>query len=1379
MSTGFTYDVIVRNISGGAAQYFAGELRKRSLNALDFSWTPGPRNKEAPYLEAALQNSRVMILLLSSYMPDEYWWILEGESFLFRDPQHPEKKLIVIRLDGAPLKPGLEKCLSFEWRWTYPDLEKAFEPIYLACLPQNSFEETPTATAEDCPLKRLFSLGHAGEVTALAISPDSQKAISASHDHTLRLWHLPTFRCERIFQKGEKKYHTVALHPNKQLAVSGDSEGMLICWDLDTGEPVYTLEGHSGAVNSVCWNPDGSRLVSGSVDGTLRIWQDKACLRILTGHAKSVSSVSWSVQGHLLSSSADQTIRIWDAEKGNQLHELNMQDVQQVSYSPNGNLYLARTTHGGLQIWNAASNKLFPPIKDKTGKTMRVTAAAWGPDSNSILLCPDSGNDLLVKDLTTGKLEEKFSYAWGFRARCLAWSPDGRFCLLGRTDGAIQFWDMGKEHLSRFPNEPGHHGALCRTALSHDGRLLASGGADETARLWNFETGTCMSTLDKGHKGDVCGLAWSPDNRFVVSASQKNKDLRLSGLKLQDSPFLLYGQGQPAQLHWGPDTRLNISGTSPVNPRDYILGTSNDHTVRLWKRSQQEPVQTFRGHRSATTTVRWSPDGRQALSGSFDTTVKLWEIFTGKEVAEWRGHNGAIMDLSWSPDGTQAASASLDRTLRIWNVATGQCLQILEGHTAVVLTVAWSPDGQFLASGAEDKTVRIWDAYSGECLYELRDHTEKIVTVAWTNDGRDILASAANGVMHIWDVSILQTRPRSSVNRGGYTIAKVMICGNSGVGKTALAHRLAHDKFEYTSSTDGVWATQCSLPHQPSDNERQVWLWDFPGQSDYRLVHQLFMHDADVVVLLFDPQDKKPFENLDGWVQDLQKLRNTSRRPFKMLLAAGRVDCGNLWVSPDDITPWMKKHGFEDLLYLTSSKTGEGCATLLDAIVETIDWPGLPVISSPALYTRLTQEILTLRDTGQPFISLASLNSRLEHTLKGTSFTLKELETVITSLTRTGIIRRVDFDDLILLKPEILSRYAGALIRKVHNQPNQMGYIDEQDLFDGNLDYQSLERLPAEQERSILVTLYGLLVRQPWVMRQTNKDRTLLIFPTYFRRERPAQKNEPGIAWSYHFHGAADEIYATLVVHLSNTETFIIEDLWRNAVDLKTPEGQPLGLRLVEGSSGDHRLDLWFQTDKPMPQLFLQYIYNHLCTWARDVSQPPGDEKQGWPEIERLLLRMEENSDAALNNLDKEAQLFGIVEYLTSTAGQIFRPTSKYDVGIDGHIEFKEADGTPSAKTIYLQLKSGNSYLRHRESDDKNIFQIQKRRHVNYWKKHRDPVMLVVRTSQHGTRWMDVREYIINAEADGARITYIVFDGEPFTPESIRRWRDKVLTSAE
>ena len=146
-----------------------------------------------------------------------------------------------------------------------------------------------------------------------------------------------------------------------------------------------------------------------------------------------------------------------------------------------------------------------------------------------------------------------------------------------------------------------------------------------------------------------------------------------------------------------------------------------------------------------------------------------------------------------------------------------------------------------------------------------------------------------------------------------YTNAKVLLVGESGVGKTGLSNYLARgirvEEDKPLLSTDGAWATHWPLPHPTSDTgtEREIWLWDFAGQVDYRLVHQLFMDDTAAAILVFNPQNENPFDGLGHWDRDLRKA---TRRPFAKLLAAGRVDRGGLVVSADSISRFMIERGF-------------------------------------------------------------------------------------------------------------------------------------------------------------------------------------------------------------------------------------------------------------------------------------------------------------------------------------------------------------------------------------------------------------------------------------------------------------------------------------
>ncbi|HWX43185.1 MAG TPA: ADP-ribosylation factor-like protein, partial [Blastocatellia bacterium] len=128
-----------------------------------------------------------------------------------------------------------------------------------------------------------------------------------------------------------------------------------------------------------------------------------------------------------------------------------------------------------------------------------------------------------------------------------------------------------------------------------------------------------------------------------------------------------------------------------------------------------------------------------------------------------------------------------------------------------------------------------------------------------------------------------------------YTNAKVLLVGESGAGKTGLSRRLVFDDWQPTDSTVGAWATQWKLPVNSSEGvEREIWLWDFGGQADQRLIHQLYMDETALAVLVFDGQKEDLFETLGQWDRDLTRA---SRQAFSKLLVAGRVDTGGLRVS--------------------------------------------------------------------------------------------------------------------------------------------------------------------------------------------------------------------------------------------------------------------------------------------------------------------------------------------------------------------------------------------------------------------------------------------------------------------------------------------------
>jgi small GTP-binding protein len=956
----------------------------------------------------------------------------------------------------------------------------------------------------------------------------------------------------------------------------------------------------------------------------------------------------------------------------------------------------------------------------------------------------------------------------------------------------------GKLQSSKILKE--HRGDVLRVAMTPDGSRAVSGSEDQTMRVWNVETGQCLATLE-GHIYGVWAVAITPDGRRAISGSA-DKTVRVWDVQTGQCLATLEGH---------TDSVLAVTVTADGRR---IVSCSGDKTVRVWDVEMKRCLAILRGHTDIVRGVAVTADGELAVSGSFDKTVRVWDVQTGQCLATLEGHTDAVYGVAIMPDRRRIVSGSDDRTVRVWDVQTGQCLAVLEGHTDMMFGVAVTADGRRIVSSSGDKTVRVWDVQTGQCLAILEGHMGAVRGVAVTADGRRIVSGSDDRTVRVWELPTYEGNISEEFEAGRYTNAKVLLVGETGVGKSGLAYRLTEDRFVNTISTDGVWATQLKLSHDTGskDIEREIWLWDFAGQADYRLIHQLFMDETALAVLVFNPQSENPFEGLGQWDRDLQRA---ARRPFKKLLVAGRCDRGGLMVSSRSIEHFLEQRGFTRYLE-TSAYTGDGCSELREAIIGSIPWNDIPWTASPRIFKLLKEEIVRLKDEGKVLLRRGELKQQLEMRLPGEIFSSEQLRAVVGLLAGPGIVWQLEFGDFVLLQPERVNAYAAAVIRKVRAHTEEIGIISEEDVLAGRLDYQDMKRLPQDEEQIVLRAMHQTFVNRGLCLREATQIGTLLVFPSYFKRERPELEGHPAVFVTYQFNGQLDEIYSTLVVRLHHTPAFQKDQLWRFAADFKTLVGQRVGLKMTKQGEGSAEIAVYFEPgiSDDTKVTFIRYVHEHLKVKAQDVVRfrhyvcphcdtpienrktaldrlnrglkdilcvncekrvPLWDlieEKFASEDFQRRVRELEEQARRSIDNESNELILIGHSFAIAGEAGQIFRQMHNSDLGIDGEIEFRNEKGEASGKRVYLQLKPADSYTYRQRVDGKIVFSIKNPQHAEQWQAQDYPVMLVVRASDGQIRWMNVTDYL---NRNGLKSLWNVFEGEPFTALNLLKLREKLL----
>jgi len=761
----------------------------------------------------------------------------------------------------------------------------------------------------------------------------------------------------------------------------------------------------------------------------------------------------------------------------------------------------------------------------------------------------------------------------------------------------------------------GHKEYIGRIAWSPDGRLLATPSMDATIRLWDAETGECQCPLE-GHKTRVFCVAFDGTNRILASGGKDGTLMLWDVAETQLRQTIETHQGAIQSLAFDLNTGTLASG-------------GDDSTVKLWDPVTGRLLNTFKGHTKSVYFITVDANAGIIASGSGDQTIKLWDMKKGELLQTLKGHGGSVFSVAFDQDGRILASGSGDKTVKLWDINSGLLLQTLEGHTDVVKAVAFLLKGRLLASKSNDSSIRLWDRTSGNCLSIISEptyhwwaasmaynpHTHNIATVA---SDPNVEERDRDNIVHILEFDDIELFSQEIGQSSHYINAKVLLVGDTGVGKTGLSLVLNKLPFEATDSTPGrrVWTFE-SLEVETADGDnqtRETLMWDLAGQPGYRIIHQLHLNEVAVAVVIFDARSETdPLAGVRHWDRALSLARQRqgdSAVPMVKFLVSARNDRGGISIGKERLKGILADYGFQGY-FITSAKEGWNINELREAIKKTIKWGKLPKVSSSQLFTDIKLFLLQVKMTGlllapvnQLYHDFVNQNPRaatnvidLEH----------QFETCIGRLENRDLIRRLSFGDYVLLQPELLDAYASAMVNMAKEEPDGLGSLAEEIALSGKFFVPGEQKIKDEsQEQLLLNATVEELVIHDLAIRENSDDGRYLVFPSQFNRDYEDAPEPKGKALAITFEGPVQSLYTTLAVRLGHSGRLTTgrSKMWRNAVVFQASTGGLCGLYLQEFAEAHGRLILFFDklaTDE-MRFHFEEFVLAHIKKRALEGS---------------------------------------------------------------------------------------------------------------------------------------------------------------------------------
>jgi WD40 repeat protein len=286
----------------------------------------------------------------------------------------------------------------------------------------------------------------------------------------------------------------------------------------------------------------------------------------------------------------------------------------------------------------------------------------------------------------------------------------------------------------------GHTKRVRTAAYSPDGKFVVTASDDTTALVWDMATLLEVDGAVLEHPDIVYGATYSPDGKFIATACRDAK-ARIWEVGSWTLVVELTGHAKAVRsIEFSPDGTL-------------LATASEDNLAFVWQKTGTgwNKAGELKGHEGFVQTASFSRDGKLIITSSRDNTIRIWDVATRKQLHKLQDKT-VVRGAIFSPDGTLVVTCNENNVIIIWTLKNGswQANRTLDKHVDFVHSVSFSPDGNFLVSSGRDSKVLVWNTSTWQVTVPLVGHKDEVFSALYSPDGKRIVTASDDWTANVW-----------------------------------------------------------------------------------------------------------------------------------------------------------------------------------------------------------------------------------------------------------------------------------------------------------------------------------------------------------------------------------------------------------------------------------------------------------------------------------------------------------------------------------------------------------------------------------------------------------------------------------------------------